>query len=174
LYVEPQNRKCKNCEAVKPLDAFEPHRRVCRVCKDIKARIKRSSTPEGFLASLYTHAKYTYTNRKHNRSHPNKTDFAITKQDLIDLWYKQNGRCAISGVVMTHHKDGGGRKDFNASIDRIIPHEAYTPENIQLVAGRINFIKHELSEDLLHWWVRTIYEHQKFGEKPSDNGEDSI
>lgn len=174
MYVEPQNRKCKNCEVVKPLDAFEPHRRVCRACKDIKARIKRSSTPEDFLACLYTHAKYTYTNRKHNKSHPNVPDFAITKQDLIDLWYKQNGRCALSGVVLTHHKDGGGRKDFNASIDRIIPHEAYTRENIQLVAGRINFMKHELSEDMFMWWVRTIYEHVINIKGPDNSGEDSI
>ena len=67
----------------------------------------------------------------------------------------------MSGVVLTHHKDGSGRKDFNASIDRIVPHEPYIKENVQLVAFRVNLMKHELTEDLFYWWIRTLLENMK-------------
>jgi hypothetical protein len=51
--------------------------------------------------------------------------YDLTKEDVVDLWETQNGKCALSGVLMTHQRDGtyGDRKkkEFNASIDRINP-----------------------------------------------------
>lgn len=82
--------------------------------------------------------------------------WAITSDDLILLWEKQKGRCAISGVFLTHHKDGSGYKDYNASIDRISGEKGYTPQNVQLVCYRINIMKHTLPEDMFYWWVKTI------------------
>ena len=36
---------------------------------------------------------------------------------------------------MTYHKDGAGKKDLNASIDRINPDIEYLVTNIQLVCS---------------------------------------
>jgi hypothetical protein len=73
-----------------------------------------------------------------------------------------NGKCALSGVLMTHQRDGtyGDKKpkEFNASIDRINPQGPYVRENVQLVSARINTMKHTLSEDMFIWWVKNIYE----------------
>ena len=93
-----------------------------------------------------------------NKKRVNDHVWEITPQDLIDKWEEQGGRCAISGVILTHHIDGGGHKDFNASLDRISPEHGYTADNVQLVAYRINIMKHSLSEDMLFWWIKTIHD----------------
>jgi hypothetical protein len=87
------------------------------------------------------------------------TDYEVTAEYLAELWQRQDGRCAISGVVLTHHNDGSGAKDFNASIDRIDSQQGYTPGNVQLVALRVNLLKQSLSTDMLYWWVKTIYQY---------------
>ena len=56
--------------------------------------------------------------------------YEITPEDVIALWEKQDGRCAISGVYLTHHVDGSGKKEYNASIDRISGDKGYTIHNI--------------------------------------------
>lgn len=67
---------------------------------------------------------------------------------------------------MTHQRDGaygdGKKRDFNASIDRINPAGPYCLDNVQLVASRVNTMKHTLSQDMFLWWIKTIYE--KMGE----------
>ena len=42
--------------------------------------------------------------------------FTITKEDLLNLWNKQNGLCAISKIPMTYELDAG-RVFSNVSID---------------------------------------------------------
>ena len=120
-----------------------------------------SQGPGPYLRRLFQQSKYTHTNRKTNKGHPVKAEFNIVVEDLMALWEKQEGRCAISGVALTYHRDGGGKKEFNASIDRIIPHDPYNPNNIQLVAHRVNIMKHELTEDLFFWWIKTLHDHLK-------------
>ena len=91
-------------------------------------------------------------------------EFDLTVEDILELWERQSGRCALSGVLLTHQRDGAdakGRKEFNASLDRINPQGPYNRQNTQLVASRINTLKHTLSEDMLMWWLKNILEHQK-------------
>ena len=55
-------------------------------------------------------------------------------------------------------KHGSGRRDLNASIDRIDPDIDYLAHNIQLVCARANAMKHVLKEDELYWWAKNIVE----------------
>jgi len=79
------------------------------------------------------------------------------------MWETQDGRCALSGVLMTHHRDGalgdGKQKDLNASIDRVNPQGPYSRENVQLAAARVNIMKHTLGEEMFIWWVKNIHNH---------------
>lgn len=77
---------------------------------------------------------------------------------LLRLWDEQKGRCAISGVIMTHTKTRGCSREFNASIDRINSREDYLKGNVQLVADRVNSIKNDMEPPKLEWWIKTIYE----------------
>ena len=99
---------------------------------------------------LYSQLKYS---RKKNNP---ELGWGIETQDLIDRWQMQKGRCALSNILMTYAKDGGGKKEFNVSIDRISPHVGYTPGNIQLVCYRVNLMKHTLPEEELYWWCKNI------------------
>jgi len=152
--VAPRQKKCKRCGEVKPAEDFPPRTHTCTSCKTVKHRRTVSTDHVQYLYGLYSQCKYSHTNRK--QTGHTQAEFKLEKEDLVDIWKEQNGRCALSGVVLTHHKDGSGRKDFNASIDRIVPYEPYIKDNVQLVAYRVNLMKHELTEDLFYWWVRTL------------------
>lgn len=69
----------------------------------------------------------------------------------MELYAKQEGRCALSGRIMTY-QTGLGRIPTNLSIDRIDSQIGYELSNIQLVCIQANKMKAELSsEDLTSW-----------------------
>lgn len=143
---------CISCKLTKDEDSFERGKNTCKACRLRQHEQSDSSSPEQFLARLCSKSKSKVT----TGNRPAHIDWRITVDDLVALWKKQKGRCAISGVILTHHKDGSGHKEFNASLDRISPEFGYVPENIQLVCYRVNIMKHNMTEDMLYWWVRTI------------------
>ena len=79
----------------------------------------------------------------------------MEQEQLYILWDLQGGKCALSGVYLTW-QTGEGSQDFNASIDRKDPNKGYIPENIQLVAFRVNVMKHTLGESEFYWWCKNI------------------
>jgi transcription initiation factor TFIIIB Brf1 subunit/transcription initiation factor TFIIB len=143
---------CSACGFEKPKKEFERNRVKCQACR-ITANQKRiSSSYESYLRNLYSKSKNS------NKRDPRAVgrDWHITYEDLVAKWEAQGGRCALSGVYLTHHVDGSGVKDHNASIDRISQEVGYTPSNTQLVCYRINIMKHNLPEDMFFWWIKTI------------------
>ena len=74
--------------------------------------------------------------------------FNITKQDLMDLWNKQKGKCAISGISMTYTMDTG-RNPYNVSVDQINPSSGYTKDNIQLVCMCVNQLKSDFDMSII-------------------------
>ena len=86
---------------------------------------------------------------------------ALSLDFLVDLYEKQNGCCAISGVKMTYLA-GHGRQDTNISIDQIRPGAGYTENNVQLVCRCVNSMKYDYSMDNFISWCRKIVE---FNEK---------
>ncbi len=65
-----------------------------------------------------------------------KLEFDITKEQLWDLYIKQNKKCAITGIEL----------DFStASVDRIDSSKGYLIDNIQWTFRIINMIKSTLS-----------------------------
>ena len=148
-------RMCPSCK--KHLDAskFHGRRKLCKTCKNSARAKVLSASYEEYLRNLYSQSKSA--NRPES-GNSRDLEWEISADDLIALWEKQDGKCALSGVYLTHHKDGSGRKEYNASIDRISPEKNYTPENIQLVCFRVNILKHTLSEDMFYWWIKTIHD----------------
>ena len=165
----PTRKRCRDCRELRLVSDFPDGKLLCKMCRQVRSRMVTSQGPTPFLRRLFQQAKYSQTNRKTNKGHPNKADFNILVEDLFGLWEKQEGRCALSGIALTYHRDGSGRKDFNASIDRIVPHQPYQKNNIQLVAYRVNIMKHELTEDLFYWWIKTLHDNMK---DKSDDADD--
>jgi hypothetical protein len=149
-------RTCAKCGVEKTLDAFRANEgkrtiKTCQDCLELRKRRRHSSSPAAYLANLINQSKY-------HRNKLQEIEYKLTSEDLEKIWEEQEGRCALSGVYLTHHRDGDGAKEFNASIDRIDPNGSYTKNNVQLVAYRVNFLKHTLSEDMLYWWVKNIHD----------------
>jgi hypothetical protein len=157
-----QERKCLGCSKTFPLTSFEAknskgvfHRNTCPSCRRVVQNRKKSKTPEAYLKNLYSHLKSSRV-----KDNP-ELIWDIEIEDLVAIWEAQAGRCALTGLIMTYHKDGQGKKDLNVSIDRIDPNIWYIPNNIQLVCSRVNILKHSLSEDLLYWWCKNIIEYKE-------------
>ena len=155
------SRLCTSCNSFLPLDKFElykkngAYRGVCRACVLAQRARKTSTTPQSYLKVLFIQLRSFRVRQG--------VEFLITEEDVCEIWEAQGGRCALSGVLMTHQRDGAmagkEKKEFNASIDRINPAGIYTRENVQLVTNRINTMKHTLGEEMFLWWVQNVYEH---------------
>lgn len=149
-----EEKLCTKCNTVRPANEFDAAhgflRGACKKCTEMKRRKKWSSTYQEYLNRLLQSA----------RSNRSKTmNFNITLEHLVGLWEEQGGKCALSGATMTHHRDGSGKKEFNASIDRIDQNQGYEPYNVHLVCYRVNILRHNLQVDMFYWWIKTIHEH---------------
>jgi hypothetical protein len=71
----------------------------------------------------------------------------IDREQLMDLWLRQDGRCAMSGVPMTCRTKQGERFPYNASIDRIVAGGPYERDNIQLVCTIVNTLMKDFSKE---------------------------
>ena len=82
--------------------------------------------------------------------------------DIKKKWDDAKGKCSVSGMKMTHHRDGSGKKiATNVSIDRINNKKGYTKNNVRLVCWCVNKMKHTMSDDELMLWVNRIYDGQR-------------
>lgn len=71
--------------------------------------------------------------------------FDIDRQFLIDLWYKQDGRCAVSGLALELVKDSLKC----ASLDRRDSDIGYLQTNVQLVCKWVNLAKKDYPNDAM-------------------------
>jgi hypothetical protein len=72
----------------------------------------------------------------HNRGY----DFQISIQDAWNLFVKQDGKCALSGIKLSMNKPR------TASLDRIDNNKGYTKDNIQWVHKDLNIMKNHTLE----------------------------
>jgi len=77
---------------------------------------------------------------------------------LLDLYEKQNHKCALSGIEMTTIKEKG-RLPNNASVDRINPGKDYSIDNIRLVCNHINMMRSDLSDEELLKYCKAIVDY---------------
>ena len=97
-----------------------------------------------------TVARKTYTTLKGQLRHRAKAararavrfqlPFNIDADYLLELWEKQDGKCALSGIPFVLSDGSGSRKQpFRPSVDRIRPTRGYVRGNVRLVATIVNF-----------------------------------
>jgi hypothetical protein len=72
-------------------------------------------------------------------------DFCMTQNELLDLFYKQNSKCALSNETISF-------ENKTASLDRIDNTKGYSIDNVQWVHRTINFMKNTLlQQDFIQW-----------------------
>ena len=145
-------RKCASCEKEKDISNFHTDKShpsglqsSCKPCQTEKTK-KCTSTLNGFIKKIY---KDMYHNAKKRSK---KLEIELTIEDIHELYIKQNGLCAISGLKLTHETYSYKDKEhiinrLNISIDRINSNLGYTKDNIQLVTAIVNRMKTDLPDN---------------------------
>jgi hypothetical protein len=101
-------------------------------CKNL-SEWERRNTFDGFFAKLLISARSNANHRLRNgRIEAGVCD--ITKEDLINIWNKQNGRCYYSGIQMTPQPSS----NWQCSLERFDDDKGYTIDNIVLVCLEFN------------------------------------
>lgn len=157
--------QCRTCGAWKPLEELEKNKACrygrtsrCKACGIKKTQEWASRSIENYLKNLACHHKQNLKFRTKHRSRAHLwQDTCVTYEFLLDLWKKQDGRCAVTGVEMTYVLGEGGTQ-CNLSIDRIDSSLGYIPENVQLVCKQVNLMKHTMDHEDLMFWCRAILE----------------
>ena len=166
-------KKCTRCNKIKDLELFDRKKENktdgrkswCKECaskhsKTVWSAYKRDKDHEALSASRYQFLKHWLINvKKPNKRARHPVHPSLSIEDLMDLWNTQQGKCAKTGITMTHLK-GSGKVDTNVSVDRIDNNiKEYNKDNIQLVCYRYNMMKHEMDEPSLAFWCKTILQH---------------
>lgn len=81
------------------------------------------------------------------RSKASGLEFNLTLSFLEELYLSQNGCCAISGEPMTIKSQSNRLNSTIVSVDRIDNSRGYTQDNVQLVTGKVNFMRGNLTID---------------------------
>lgn len=68
--------------------------------------------------------------------------FNLTIEDVLTLYQKQNGRCALSGLPISFPQDS--TEYGSASLDRIDSSKHYTVDNVWWVHKDVNLMKMDL------------------------------
>lgn len=144
-------KECSNCKQILDVSKFSRKKvssdglqSICKTCQNKRMQL-HSSTLDNFIKKIFL-------NLKHNTKKRSKDlDIQITIQDIKDLYNKQNGKCALSNIKMTHiaYNTVGNQhtiNKWNISIDRIDSTKGYTPDNIQLICTIINRMKSDMDD----------------------------
>ena len=100
-----------------------------------------------------------YTLEKHLSKLATRSNRQLRWQDLLELWHKQNGKCALTQLPMTFEV-GKGFVKSNVSIDRKVPGLPYEISNLQLVCKAANMMKQDFTEEELLMWCKLILENK--------------
>ena len=90
---------------------------------------------------------------------------------IYDAWLNQNGRCAVTGLVLdTKQGNNQVKNPWGASVDRIDSKKGYVKNNIRLVCHWYNNAKNTWNDDIcfkaMNTWLEFVNESKK-NQKPS-------
>lgn len=91
-------------------------------------------------------------------------EFSVEIEYLQELFIKQNGKCAYTGIDITlpinvRQLRGEGNEKI-ASLDRIDNSKGYIEGNLQWLCKRINYMKHTMNDEYFLTWIKSIYEYK--------------
>lgn len=126
--------------------------RVCPKCKNNsnrKPKIKKAKINKSII--LRNNPFQTKFNSVVREAAKRSIPVNFTPEDLQNLYYKQNQKCALSGDYLPDIR--------KASIDRIDSFKDYSLTNIQIVTKEINLAKHILSQDAFINMCKKVVNH---------------
>lgn len=129
------------------------YRKHCKTCVNVLRRSKTTATPYNFI-------RRSFSQLKSGRLKQGK-EWTIEVEDMFVLYNMQEGRCALSGEMMTYQSTGDNSNDSNISLDRIDTTIGYVSSNVQYVCKRINLMRHKTSvKEFITWCERVANKKQ--------------
>ena len=153
---------CKTCKQYKSLSNFYENSSniKCRnyysnECKDCESKRKKRSRIVSYDNNIEKFFIGLLNGCKGRARRSKNFNFDLTLEQVLDLYEKQNHKCALSGLEMTTIK-GSGHLILNASIDRIDPGKDYSISNIRLICNHVNMMRSNLSDEELLMFCKNI------------------
>ena len=89
--------------------------------------------------------------------------FDLTLGALENLWHRQGGRCALSGLEFDDERFPNAfvRHPFAASVDRIDPTDQHRIGNVRLVCVAVNFARGQWGDDVFREIAYGIVENER-------------
>jgi DNA-directed RNA polymerase subunit N (RpoN/RPB10) len=120
-----------------------------------KLRMMSEESAKVFDISEYAgnkHDKYTGLRQFLNRAKQRDKHEGLTLEHLLEVWNRQGGRCAYTGVHLERPKGGrsGMNKNYLASLDRIDSNLGYRNGNVQFVSVTVNNLKNDMTEEQVY------------------------
>jgi hypothetical protein len=117
----------------------------CQAKTGAKRHAERTNTFDGHLKRLLV-----YKGRKQ-----------LSLPMLQEMFKRQNGLCALSGVPMTWGANEG-RVPTHVSIDRIDSNKGYDENNVHLVCRIVNIMKNNLTVNEFVGWCKLVEANNAF------------
>lgn len=117
-----------------------------------RLRSQRENSPEDYLRYL------CYAVHGRNPAHQQQKANEDFLQHCCHLYHAQDGKCALSGISMTHKHSSSGCPT-SISIDRIDCRQGYFPGNVHLVAQWINNALNDYGQKWLLYFAHLVYVH---------------
>lgn len=163
--------KCGKLTVLKRVEN-DSHGKVRWLCKcscgrekiiNASSIIKKLSKSCGYCSRSnftgYRDVSGSWVNRTKNAADKRGLEFQIDAKYIQDLYDKQNGLCAISGVPIKLIRDVNKHNNLQtASLDRIDNSIGYTEENVQLIHIRLHRLKSMADNNELITWAYLIVE----------------
>lgn len=169
VILEKGEQECTKCGALKPLSEFYSngcfadgvvkYRSACKECVKDKINEDYPAVRKKKI-KMYNRSAKNYLAHLVNHASKRKMGLNIDTEYILQLWEKQQGKCALTGIVMTRTY-GSGRINTNVSIDRIDSFQPYNKGNVQLVCLAVNVMKQQMTTDELVSWCEKVIEHNK-------------
>jgi hypothetical protein len=173
--METQTRTCRVCKETKPISEFHKDKTkkygvtsICKICSVNERRKYYLSNTDHILEYQRRYSK-TYVpkntreidSRLKNlctraRLRINK-EFNLFPDDLLELWKKQDGKCAYTGLPMT----ASSNQFHTVSLDRIDSSKGYVVDNIQLICAVVNKMKMDLKEETFIHFCHLVSQQNK-------------
>jgi hypothetical protein len=122
-----------------------------------KKQIKRwgDNDKNDFVPSLFLRSVKRRAKRKN-------IPYDLTADFILNMYIRQNGKCAISGmdISLPKNNDEYAKHLHTVSVDRIDSNKGYTKNNVQLLHKDINRMKWSHSEEYFLSLCENIYQNQ--------------
>ena len=145
----PRLIHCHECDGIiDRLIEFDGHNFCHMLCKQLyEYRRNNANDPIGILYLIQnTHGTVKYReNIRIDRSF-------ITFDNILKLYESQGGKCAITGVKLTHRV--GKKSPYKISLDRIDSNKGYVEGNVHLVAMAANYMKNDFTMDQIEKFIK--------------------